>query len=755
MVHPLLPMPSLEQQQILKSLSEGYNVKVEAVSGGAKSTVAFMWVVQALKEDPNARGLILCFGKELAAENRKRLKDLGLSEQVDALTYHSLYKCYNNKQLGSKLKLWSTGEETPPMRKGVVLLTQDEDQDKTELLYKGMEWVIPPGCQQLVLGDLDQRIYHFREGDEKSLACYLQEAKEYYKHLSPDREWVYHELTISYRLTPNIATFVNGYWGTQIVAGNNSSENHPVEFWHLNIYDRDDVKKIARRIHEIIELVGLEEVLITAESVKSKEGYGKKKPAENIVNELLTYTNAKGQRRYNFHFNGEGNSKNCARVWTYCATKGTERMAVVAMGIEATKCFDTEMNRVNAMGVALSRSKGRLYVIHQKSSGGIRTGYPPNMSREKLQQMVDDNVVTLRDGKELPHDTRIIDELIRCTLWATQIVEKLSSTTKSKLLEGIKWNEERVDDEHGSIHLMATKVCTTGEKDTTQDLSILYGIAIPFAVEWDRDHRIKDFEKVVQCVKVTKQFNYGKAMLLEMFCKFKGVSSVDVKKALHGLFYSSRSYVKGSEAILYFRRHDLYGTFGRVGIIDKESYDEHIRDQEGMLKEVYEKPCKEPRDFMLLAAAYNAFNGSQHIYRQVGVNLSDYDWVEGKKFKVAMRRLDTMLPPESEFEFITDIDLPPSFHIHTAYCLHDSIGAKMDNILKDADGITVFENKYATGEITDGHRLQSLIGGAIEALLRKEVVTCVVNNYKTGDTCHAQVSLKQANEILRRTVDAL
>ena len=81
----LLPAPSEEQADIIAALTSA-NVKVTAVAGAGKSTVAMM----ACDKYDQARVLLLAYNRSLKETNSATLKKLKLNNRVECYTYHAL-----------------------------------------------------------------------------------------------------------------------------------------------------------------------------------------------------------------------------------------------------------------------------------------------------------------------------------------------------------------------------------------------------------------------------------------------------------------------------------------------------------------------------------------------------------------------------------------------------------------------------------------------------------------------------------------
>lgn len=215
-------------------------------------------------------------------------------------------------------------------------------------------------------------LYNFATyGSDKASSKFFLEPEHYWGKFTANRIWTQLPLSVSYRLTPNIATFCNVFWGTTMTGGNTQSPNIPVEYYIKYPYpdtrNLDNPEKLSTRfLANIIDEHGPENVLFLAQSVKSE-----RLPVRVHVNDLMKISDPKtGEQKYNFHikesvrgFEGKADLKNKVRVWTFCGSKGCEADVVIVFGFDI---FFGRPHGLNQVGVALSRAKKRLLVMHGK-----------------------------------------------------------------------------------------------------------------------------------------------------------------------------------------------------------------------------------------------------------------------------------------------------------------------------------------------------------------------------------------------------
>jgi hypothetical protein len=165
-----------------------------------------------------------------------------------------------------------------------------------------------------------------------------------------------------------------------MIGGNTASPNIPVEYlikypYPSNRSGNDDPEKLNTSfLAKIIDQHGPENVIFLGKSIKSD-----KLPIRVHVNELMNIKDHfTGERKYNFHikesvrgFEGVADLKNKVRVWTFCGSKGCEADVVIVFGFDV---FNGRPHSLNQIGVALSRAKKRLIIIHGQKKDRLKGG---------------------------------------------------------------------------------------------------------------------------------------------------------------------------------------------------------------------------------------------------------------------------------------------------------------------------------------------------------------------------------------------
>jgi hypothetical protein len=201
---------SEEQLHICNSVQQGKNVIVDACAGSGKSTT----VLSTCRFMPQTNFLILTFNRALRLETREKVQHLQINN-AEVHTYHSLAVLYYDSNAHTDNQLMNLINHNTPLRhspKRVYdIIVIDEAQDMSRIYYdfiKKFTRDLGHRFQLLVLGDYRQCLYEFKGSDVR----YLTRSEFIWKNnplLKNADEWVYAELRTTYRLTNQMASFVN------------------------------------------------------------------------------------------------------------------------------------------------------------------------------------------------------------------------------------------------------------------------------------------------------------------------------------------------------------------------------------------------------------------------------------------------------------------------------------------------------------------------------------------------------------------
>ena len=749
-----LPTPSDEQEQIISALEAGQCVDIGASAGTGKTTTCLLAAMRLA-----VATVLLTYNKALELDTYEKIQKHGLDDTVRVFTFHGFFRrmmkaheadpsvpnIKDDETLSKALKLWRKGKYLP-VRVDAKFICIDEIQDLCPFYYECMQYVLPrESVLMLTVGDLKQLLYDFKSGEMKANPMYIKEAPKHFSRYTGTHEWVHRRLARSYRLTPNVARFVNEVWCTDIVAGNTSSPNLPVEYWHLHSFAIDTLKK---RILKVFDEEGVESVLLLCQS--TKKGKSAPKPLERVLNALLQVKDEDGNRRFNFHVvEGEDGDKcvtakvleNKTRVWTFCASKGTEAPVVIVFGFHA---YDREVaqQQINQMGVALSRCARRLIVIHGKSTVKSVTGYWPGMRRDKLVQLIQEGVVEVHDGDGLALDNEVGVTIVKQSLTPTDL-RYMSPDSLGRLLEPFTSVKSTIEDAR-VVEMASSGRFRTGVLPTTEDFSCLIGCAIPFAFEHRTTGRISMVERILNIIPLQSEVNYTcdkfKAILRSYHMSNQVVSDVS------GLFRSGRTpvlYLKGSEIVAALQHVQMKNQFSQeVCFCDTKTYDTTFAPHMEKIRAVYDglNGASRPEDFVFLANASQAFGHSHHLWRQIGSDYESYDkWVDKAAFEHGLDNLERMTEGAHAFECLVERSIQPSF-VKGGYD-YVAFKARVDCVGKTD---RVYEFKFKE-DVTGVDRVQALLGAALLALMEQEDRTAVLLNFKTGEMWETSVPLDKAS----------
>ncbi|CAK7994693.1 AAA domain-containing protein [uncultured virus] len=197
----LSPSPSDEQLQIVEAAEKGHNIIVEATAGSGKTTT----ILQIATQLQDKRILQITYNARLKCEVRNKVSQLNL-DNLDVHTYHSLCVKYYKSGFDDSALIDVLRHDRPlKTRDTFDLVIFDETQDMNDSYYRLVKKFLKDSqdseYQLIFFGDSRQSVYGFSGAKPD----YLIRANEYWT----DHSFVRYQLTVSYRLTPEIAKFVN------------------------------------------------------------------------------------------------------------------------------------------------------------------------------------------------------------------------------------------------------------------------------------------------------------------------------------------------------------------------------------------------------------------------------------------------------------------------------------------------------------------------------------------------------------------
>lgn len=368
-----LPAASNEQREIVRMFEGGNNVQIISVAGSGKTTT-LLYLCQSAKVQGYI-SLIVTYNKKLSLETQRRVKELGLDNDVEVRTIHSAagyaYKTVLKDDMALSGILSQNIPSTSPIFKfGVIMI--DEAQDLRDEYYTFLR-KITDNKRIVLVGDPKQSIYEFNDASPK----YLIDYKRYFPSVYP---WSSCKLIQSYRLTPTMGKFIethvygpNPEGEIRFVGANTRSNDRKVDYF-VNPWR---IKELETLLMEKIKKYGIDNVAILAPSVKPEiktplnillKGGG------NNTSALVRSNIAVIRRDNQLMKSGDGaEEKGKLLVSTYHSMKGCERECCFVYGVDESyfQYFAVQWNDPdnipNSIYVALTRAKSELIIIQDKS----------------------------------------------------------------------------------------------------------------------------------------------------------------------------------------------------------------------------------------------------------------------------------------------------------------------------------------------------------------------------------------------------
>jgi superfamily I DNA/RNA helicase len=285
---------SSEQQYIVDSIVQGYNVIVEAVAGSGKTTVSFA-VSNAIAHQSV---LVLTYNKDLRLEMKVKMKQEKI-HNAEVHTFHSFFRKYVDNRCDTDKEIYQYFQRpfssTLPSLPHFDLIIGDELQDCTYLYYQVLVLIalsqktVP---QWMFCGDRRQGIYKYMGSDSRFLSLaprifsseFLRSILNQ-KHLLAtlqglDREWRVCTLKTSYRCPKHICDFINMCSHSEDMIPSRTVEGRKVTYLQANTSNLEDLTKICQLIMMKVREYGVENVILLSYSV------AKSRPVKDIANLL-------------------------------------------------------------------------------------------------------------------------------------------------------------------------------------------------------------------------------------------------------------------------------------------------------------------------------------------------------------------------------------------------------------------------------------------------------------------------------------
>jgi len=493
--YELYPM-SPEQEQIVECIVTNNNVIVDSVAGSGKTTTC----LHICKHLPDKNILILTYNSRLKIESREKVKLLNL-KNVEVHSYHAFcVKYYDEKGYrddGIQYAIINNVQSKKKFAFDIIIL--DEQQDMTKLFYNLARKIInnniTKDIQICSFGDIYQNIYAYAGSDER----YLIYANKIFADVTHGKEWKLLKLSTSYRITIQIANFIN-------IIMLKTDRLKAIKNGPNVKYVITDSFKDTYIYNEIIKYLSIgylpEDIFILGASLKK----GKKmSPICKLENKLVStgipcHASLSDDTKVD-----EDIIKGKVCFASFHQVKGMERKICIVYGFDESyfnyyaKNLDPGVCP-NVLYVALTRASDRLILIHD-----CHNNYLPFLSKQLLNMTCDVIINKKYIGGAKPPSTPI-------TVNVRDLIRNISNDSMNYIFSFINYKTMRPANKH-PISLQS-KILT--KKDLHEDVSDINGLAIPALYEYANTHQISMLEQIMGHISSKKAIGITCSNLPEM-----------------------------------------------------------------------------------------------------------------------------------------------------------------------------------------------------------------------------------------------
>lgn len=480
----LMSLPKYsDEQKIVIDYLKNYNVLVDSVAGSGKTTTN----LYLAKEYPHHQLLLLTYNAKLKIETRQKVSVLGLNN-MEVHSYHSFAvkyygrECYTDTALKKMLKKSQNNTHSPNISYDIIIL--DESQDMSPLYYQLFCKIYQDNRLQsgkkakiCLLGDRYQSIYQFNSADPR----FITQAPDLFN--INKRDWKKTNLSYSFRVTHEIANFVN-----QCMLGEQRLNSKRVTFKQPKYIVTDcfgsrfgisrGKSKAFKEIKHYLQ-IGYQphEIFVLAPSVKNAKSPIRQ--LENDIKSLLrdipVYVPVSDEEKLDQQV-----LKNKLVFSTFHQAKGLERKVVIVFNFDASyfQYFNKHRNPYecpNELYVAATRARDHLILLHH-----YQNDFLPFINREQLQhttRMTYHYKLYIRDSKkEKNRETSVTD-----------LVKHLTLDTIDNCLQYLTL--KRIRKKSDKIHIKSK----TRQKYGYENVSEITGTAIPAYFEYQLKNTMNIF----------------------------------------------------------------------------------------------------------------------------------------------------------------------------------------------------------------------------------------------------------------------
>lgn len=470
----MLPPCSKEQKLIVDSLQHS-NVVVDSVAGSGKTTTN----LYIAKEYTDKNILLLTYNKKLKFETRQKVAELGLTN-IEIHTYHSFcvkyykHNCYTDVVIMDIIKVNSKKKSN--FKYDLFIL--DESQDMNPLYFKLICKVMKDNNNSskiCILGDKYQSIYSFNSADPR----FIIHADKLFNGFN-SFPWVSHNLSVSYRLNSQMATFINNslLFENRMKCVKNGAV---VRYIIANTFEsKFSTYKPLIEIHRYIRMgYRHEDIFVIAPSVKCKNS-----PIRQLANQMTNYNIPLYVPTSDDERLDEDILNNKIVFSTYHQVKGLERKVVIVFGFDASyfQYYGRNCNPhrcPNELYVAVTRASECMTIFHHYNKNFLQFIDPDTLP--DYVDFIESNRLNISDCDcdcDIPNNISVTNLLRHLPSLVTQ--EALTYINVS-----VKYEKENTID-------IPIK---TKQNNLYESVSDINGIAIPVYYEAKMNNKISIYKR--------------------------------------------------------------------------------------------------------------------------------------------------------------------------------------------------------------------------------------------------------------------
>jgi len=495
----ILSPPSTEQLTIINTIKNN-NVKVNSVAGSGKTTT-ILHMAQML---PNELILLLTYNARLKHETRKKKEQLNI-KNLDVDSYHSFcVSRYDKLSYKDSRIIKLVNENKKPFKKfNYTIIVVDEAQDMSKLYYKLVNKITSDNlkdCRICIIGDKYQCIYQFKAADHRFITL----SDKIFK--SNDLEWKELKLSTSFRITNQMADFINHcVMGFNYI--NASKSGNKVR------YIMTDTFKFERPLEEVMYYLQdchFDDIFIIAPSIKKGKHDSPIRVLANILTkcDIPIHVPTDDEEKLD-----EDIIKGKIVFSTFHQVKGLERKNIIVYGFDESyfqfNNKDADPNICpNELYVAITRGIENLTILH-----GIQKNYVPFLKEELLEKYTYYERHTLRT---------VYESNKSITLDVSEITKHLPSEITNKALD--YFERRLINKKEKSIDIPIK----TKQGNLYEYVADINGTIIPAYFEYVNNKKMSIYDILVnknQVVNIKLDINMPTSELLKLATQYSAFSS--------------------------------------------------------------------------------------------------------------------------------------------------------------------------------------------------------------------------------------